>query len=270
MCLAFTIQVGNSLSTFFIFSLFFSSHSEIGHCVIFNIRVGNSQLQGYVLLIISVTRFMKFFFPTTYNKMNHFVIGYIIKFSIVLVPVYLQFVTGHACGLDVFCPKDLRRSINILTYTETSKYQNEIIALTLQNFACRANIYKIFFPITVLIILVPSICILIKLLTQNFVFSHPFFIPPTSTEEPPIELRTISSTVESPPSTPTSDAPSYSVGLITGLLTILGIILNQFNLVLSLYFKANILHFMLIELLFSIVIPLCWFLANPKIIALGG
>ena len=79
---------------------------------------------------------MKFFFPTAYAKMNHLIVGRIIKLSSVLVPVYLQFVTGHACGLDVFCPKDLRRSINLLTYTEASEYQNEIVALTVQNFEC--------------------------------------------------------------------------------------------------------------------------------------
>ena len=157
---------------------------------------------------------MRFFFPTAYAKINHFIIGYIINLSIVLVPVYLQLLTGQAWGLDVFCPKDLRRSINLLTYTEASEYQNEIVALTVQNFECRGKIYKFYFPIVVFMILASSLSILFKLMAQNFAFVYTFFI--TSTSTPPIELRTISSSLESPSSAPASDTPSYSVGLITG------------------------------------------------------
>jgi hypothetical protein len=184
--LALTIQIGNLITAFFLVSLFYPTPYEIILCVCFYVRTLNSQLQGVCLLLISTTRFTQLLFPTRFSKLNHFIIGLLIKISIAIIPAYILFVV-------------------------------------------------------------------------------PLFVTPAVVQSQPIELRTLSSTVELSSSTPATAAPSYSVGLVTGLITILGITFKQTNLVLALYFEANILYFVFLELFMSIFLPLGWCVANPDI-----
>ena len=110
-------------------------------------------------------------------------------------------------------------------------------------------------------------CIMMKELSRIL---PPFQIKALSAPEA-LELRIVSATVdntkaseeEQPKNNENTD--SYSVGLMTGVLTILAI---TFGMVFSLmiFHKASNLMFLMVEMIIRILIPLIWFVRNNAII----
>ena len=59
---------------------------------------------------------------------------------IFLAPAYINFVIGHTCGLDIFCPKDFRNSYTLISYTDSMEYQEQMVELILENLECRGSL----------------------------------------------------------------------------------------------------------------------------------
>ena len=221
------------------------------------------------MFLFTITRFAKLFFPQKLLKLNQKLIGSLIKILIILVPAYINFVIGHTCGLDIFCPKGFRNSFNLMSYTDMSIYQEQIESLVLENFECRTKASKVLFPIFGTTILLLNLCIMVKHLS--------YLIPPILTvtsSTPPspeaMELRTVSAMVEQAhameENESDNDEESYSVGVMTGVLTILVIIFSKVTLLLIVYYKTSALISLLMELLMSILVPLLWSLTNTPIL----
>ena len=62
------------------------------------------------------------------------------------------------------------------------------------------------------------------------------------------------------------DSDSYSVGMMTGALTIMLIFISKVSTLISLHYKAGNLMYLTVELILSILIPLLWFVGNTAII----
>ena len=142
-CIGLTIQLGTLPSTIILYIIITGWNNQFITCFLFNFRAVNSQIQLVAMLFFSLTRFVHHFFPEQFDKMNQHLIGSLIKFCIVLVPVYLNFILGHTCGIDVFCPKDFRKSLDLITYSDSSVYQEELQALLLRNLECRTKMLKV-------------------------------------------------------------------------------------------------------------------------------
>ena len=123
---SFTLQFGNCLSVSYLIRLVSPYASEFIPCICSHVRVVNMQLQMTCLLMISVTRCADFFFPQYYSRINHIVFGNVSKGLIIFVPLYLQFVLANACGLDSFCSRNLRQTINLLKFTSPSEYNQQV------------------------------------------------------------------------------------------------------------------------------------------------
>ena len=221
------------------------------------------QIQLACMFLFTMTRFAKLFFPQKFSQINHKLIGFLIKIFIILVPGYINFVIGHTCGLDIFCPKGFRDSFNLIIYDE------QIKSLALENFECRTKVAKVLYPVSNTIILLVNLCMMVKLL--------PCLIPPFLTVTPPptqpleaLELRTVSAMVEQTHSIEENqsdnDEESYSVGAMTGVLTILAIILIMLALLLNVYLKTSGLIPLLLELVISILVPILWSVTNTSIL----
>ena len=121
---------------------------------------------------------------------------------------------------------------------------------------------------TITMILLVNLCMMVKLL--------PCLIPPipilTVTPQTPeaLELRTVSAMVEQTHSTEENqsgnDEESYSVGVMTGVFTILAIILTRVALLLNVHYKTSGLIPLLMELVMSILVPLLWSITNTSIL----
>ena len=142
-------------------------------------------------------------------------------------------------------------------------------SLALDNFECRTKVAKVLYPVFNTIILLVNLCMMVKLL--------PCLIPPFLTVTPPppqppeaLELRTVSAMVEQTHSIEENradnDEESYSVGVMTGVLTILAIILTKVALLLNVYYKTSALMPLLMELFISILVPLLWSVTNTSIL----
>ena len=137
--------------------------------------------------------------------------------------------------------------------------------MILKNLECGTNVVKTFIPILVPIILLASICVMIK----QFVlyFSTRSSSSPSSES---MELSTVSAVVD--PGQPIEDESQpqnddvYSVGVIAGGITILAIILTRLTILLTMYQRTNHLKFVLMELITSILIPLLWSVTNTQIL----
>ena len=132
-CIGLTIQIGNIHSFARFYAIIFAWHYQFLTCFLINIRVANTQIQVVCLFLFTITRFVKLFFPQKLSKLNQKLIGSLIKILIILVPAYINFVIGHTCGLDIFCPKGFRNSFNLMSYTDMSIYQEQIESLVLEN-----------------------------------------------------------------------------------------------------------------------------------------
>ena len=268
-CIAITLQVGNLLSIFFLFSLFSPFQTEILPCICYNIRAVNVQFQCSCALIISLTRFAKMFFSKRFSSVNQFILGHVIKVVIFLIPAHTHFVMLNLCGMDAFCSKDFKEAYNLLTYSETSKYQQQIITLILQNVDCRVDIMKIFFPIHILPILLSSLFIILKSSPTKYFFIviNPFALQPQSSNQA-LEMEEFSAQEDSPSLSPTQEEGT-SLGILAGLVTVLVVICNQIFLAISICLKSNYLYFIFTDLFISAAIPVCWCVANPKVFTLG-
>ena len=155
-----------------------------------------------------------------------------------------------------------------MRYTDSTEYREELQALILKNLECGTNVVKTFIPILVPIILLASICVMIK----QFVL----YLSTRSSSSPSsesMELSTVSAVVD--PGQPTEDESQpqnddveqpYSVGVTAGGITILAIILNRLTILLTMYQRTNHLKFVLMELITSILIPLLWSVTNTQIL----
>ena len=261
-----TIQIGNIHSLILLFTLLSGQNNQFVICVLFNIRAVNAQVQFVLMLFLSITRFAKLFFPHKFSVMNQYLIGSVMKVSVVLVPAYINFVLGHTCGQDVFCPKDLRKSVNLIRYTDWTTYGKEIQSLILKNLECRITILKTFIPILILIILLANLCIMTKHLVHYF---------QTKASPPPsqsMELSTVSAAVDldqsiedGHPQSSNIEEP-YSVGVMAGVFTIMAIMSNRLAIFLTMYERTNYLKFALMELITSFLVPLLWSLTNTQIL----
>ena len=156
-----------------------------------------------------------------------------------------------------------------MSYTD-SIYDEQMESLVLENFECRSKVGKVLIPINITIILLLNFCIMVKHL--------PFRFAPILTVSPPpppleaLELRTVSEMVEQTHSTEENqsdnDEESYSVGIMTGVLTILVIILTKVAFLLTVYHKISNLVSMLMELFMSILVPLLWSVTNTSILGI--
>ena len=267
--LALSIQVGNFISNAFLFLFFWPLQNDFLLCSFFNLRSINNHVNSATVLLISVTRFMNVFFPKFYSRINQFLISHLIKIIIIFIPAYNLFIVGHTCGLDGFCPIDFRHSLHELSYSETSEYQSQVLSLISHKFSCHKQIGKFVAPVIVSLIVFPSLCVFLKLLTRNFSFLVLLF--PQSVAAPAMELRTISATVDSstPSPSPSSPTAGYSLSISTGLLSTVFSMYFTAYLGLAFFFEHHILHFMLVELLVSVILPIIWCLTNTEIIILG-
>ena len=111
---------------------------------------------------------------------------------IILIPAYLHFVIGHTCGLDSFCPKDFRNSFNLVSYTDTIEYKEEMASLIMENLKCRTSWPKIVLPTFVSILLLLNFCIMAKELSRIL----PRFQTTAPSAAEDVELSTISAIVE--------------------------------------------------------------------------
>ena len=264
-CIGLTIQIGNIHSVILLFTLLSGQNNQFITCVLLNTRAVKAQVQFVVMLFFSITRFAKLFFPHQFSVMNHFLIGSIMKVSVVLVPAYINFILGHTCGMDVFCPRDLRKSINLIGYTDKTTYGEEIRSLILKKLECRIAISKTFIPIFILIILLVNLSILIKHLVHYFQTRSPS--PPQS-----MELNTVSAVVDldqsiedGHPQSSNNEEP-YSVGVMAGVLTIMAIMLKRLTFLLTINEWTNHLMFALMELIISFLVPLLWSFKNTQIL----
>ena len=95
-------------------------------------------------------------------------------------------------------------------------------------------------------------------------------VTPSATEA--VELRTLSAMVEHAEASEDDDEPQnnddsdYSVGIMTGALTIMLIFISKVSTLISLHYKAGNLMYLTVELILSILIPLLWFVGNTAII----
>ena len=115
-----------------------------------------------------------------------------------------------------------------------------------------------------------NLCIVAKLLSRIL----PCFQTATPSAPEGVELSTISGMMEraeaseddddDPQSNDASD--SYSVGIMTGALTILAISSGKVFTMITLHHKAGNLMYLMVELILSILIPLLWFGGNTAII----
>ena len=84
-----------------------------------------------------------------------------------------------------------------------------------------------------------------------------------------MELRTVSAMVEEEHAMEENgsdnDEESYSVGVMTGVLTILVIILTKVACLLTWHHKTNNLTSLLMELAMGIMVPLLWSITNTSI-----
>ena len=262
-CIGLTIQLGNLHSTIVLYILITGWNNQFLTCFLFNFRAVNSQIQLVSMLFFSLTRFAHHFFPQQFFRMNHHLIGSLIKFCIVLVPAYLNFIIGHTCGIDVFCPKDFRKSFDLITYSDSSVYQEELQTLLLKNLECRIKMFKVVLPIFVLTTLLPNLLILMKELSC--------VLQPCQTTQPPesVELSTMypdQSIEETQQQNNNNSAEDYSVGRLSGVFTILIIILNMILILLPIYQSADKLKFLPVEMVTSILIPMIWSVDNTDII----
>ena len=267
-CIGITIQIGSIHTALRVYSILFAWQNQFLTCLLFNVRVVNVQTQLICMLCFSFTRFTKLFFPQQFSKMNHYLTGVLMKMSIFLGPAYVNFVIGQACGLDIFCPEDFRNSHNLITYTDTLEYQEEMVSLIMENLECRTNLGKVALPTLVAINLILNLFIMAK---EVF---HILPSLPTVTPSPPevVELRTVSAIVEHAEASeddldlPQNDTDSYSVGMIAGVLTTLIISIGKVLTLMILHNKAGNLMFLMVEMILSILIPLLWLFLNKAII----
>ena len=268
-CIGLTIQIGSIHSIARLYAIIFAWHYQGLTCFLINIRVINVQIQLACMFFFTITRFVKLFFPHKFSQINQKLVGILIKILIILIPGYINFVIGHTCGLDIFCLKGFRKSFNLMSDTDISIYDEQIESLVLENFECRTKVGKVIFPVSITIILLVNLCMMVKLL--------PCPIPPFLTVTPPppqpleaLELRTVSAMVDQTHSIEENesdnDEESYSVGVVTGILTILVIILTKVALLLTVYHKTSALMSLLMELFMSILVPILWSVTNTSIL----
>ena len=160
-CLGLTIQIGSIHSAICFYTILSVWQNQFLTCFLFNVRVVNTQLQLVCMFLFSLTRFAKLFFPHQFSRMNHYLIGVLVKMLIILIPAYLNFVIGHTCGLDSFCPKDFRISYNLITYTEPMELQAQMVSLIMENLECRTKIGRVVFPTFMAISLLTNLCIVV-------------------------------------------------------------------------------------------------------------
>ena len=156
-CIGLTIQIGSIHSFASLFAIIFAWHYEFLICFLINIRLVNMQIQLACMSLFTITRFAKLFFPHKFIQINHRLIGILIKILIILVPAYMNFVIGHTCGLDIFCPKGFRNSFNLKSFTDLGIYQEQIKSLVLENFECRTIEVKVLLPVAITIILLMNL-----------------------------------------------------------------------------------------------------------------
>ena len=268
-CIGLTIQIASIHASARLYAIMFAWRYLSLTCFLINIRLVNMQIQIACMFLFSITRFAKLFFPQKFLQINQKLIGILIKILIILTPAYISFVIGHTCGLDIFCPKGFRNSFNLMSFTDIGIYDEEIKELVLENFGCRTKEVKVLLLVITIIVLV-NVCIMVKLL--------PCVVPPIPiltitppSQQPPeaLELRTVSAMVERTHSIEENhsdnDEESYSVGVLTGVLTMLVIILTKVALLLSVYYKTSDLISLLMELFMSLLIPLLWSVTNTSI-----
>ena len=267
-CIALTIQMGSIFSAGSLYAIIFGWQNQFLACFLLNARAVTSQIQLVCMLFFSLTRFAKIFFPQQISRMNHYLMEVLIKMWIILVPAYINFVMGHTCGLDSFCPKDFRNSYNLITYTEPMELKEQMVSLIIEHLECRKNWAEVIFPKFVAIILLLNLCIVAK---ELFRILHCFqTVTPSAPEA--VELRTISGMMERAEASEddepqnNDDSDSYSVGMMTGVLTILLIFIGKVFTIISLHYKAGNLMYLIVELILNILIPILWFVGNTAII----
>ena len=189
------------------------------------------------------------------------------KLFILLGPAYINFVIGHICGLDIFCPKAFRDSFDLIRNTDKLEYQEEMLSLITESLACRTNLGKVGVPTIIAIYLLLNLCIMVKELSRIL---PPFQVEASSAPEA-LELRTVSAIVDNTEASEdeqpqnSDHAESYSVGVMTGVLTILAITLGLVFSLIILH-KASDLMFLMVEMIIRILIPLVWLVRNNAII----
>ena len=264
------MQIGSIHSATIVYNIFFAYENELLMCFLYNVRVLNIQVQLVCMLLFSLTRFAKSFFQQQFFKMNHYLIGVLMKMIIVIVPAYINFVLGHTCGFDIFCPKDFRHSYNLVSYSGTMEFQKQMVSLIMENLDCRKNLAKVVLSTCIPTFLLLNLCIMAKELSSIL----PLFQTVTISPSEAVELRTVSAMEEhaeapeddhdQPQNTDNSD--SYSVGVMTGVITILAISIGKICTLMLLYHKASALMSLMMQLILSILIPLLWLVTNSAII----
>ena len=102
----------------------------------------------------------------------------------------------------------------------------------------------------------------------------PLFQTVTQSPSEAVELRTVSAMEEHAEATEddhdqpqnTDNSDSYSVGVMTGAITILAISIGKICTLMLLYHKASALMSLMMQLILSILIPLLWLVTNSAII----
>ena len=160
-CIGLTIQMGSIGSAVSVYAILSAWQNQFLTCFLLNSGVLIIQIQLVCMLFFSLTGFANLFFPQHFSRMNHYLIGVLIKIIIIFIPAYLNFVIGHTCGLDSFCPKDFRISYNLITYTEPVELQAQMVSLIMENLDCRTKIGKVVFPTFMAISLLTNLCIVV-------------------------------------------------------------------------------------------------------------
>ena len=264
-CQGHTIQIGSVYSAIRLYTMFSAWQNQFLTCFLLNLRVLNIQIQLFCMLLFSLTRFAKLFYPKQFSKMNHYLTGILIKIFIILGPAYINFVTGHICGLDIFCPKDLRDSYNLIGNTGILDYQEEMVSVIMETLECRTNLSKHVLPPIIFLYLLLNLCIILKELSR-------ILLPLRIVTPEALEVRTVSAIVENAEASEdeqpqnSDHAEYYSVGVMTGVLTILAISLGKVLSLMILQNKISNLMLLMVEMILRILIPLLWFVRNTAII----
>ena len=267
-CLGMTVQLKSLLFAFFLYFILSSTPHQVITCIFFVLWGVTFHIQVVSLFLISLTRFLQLFFPKTFGNANHFLIGYIIKLTIILFPTYIQFMLMHTCGMDVLCPRDMRKLLGAMSFSNASEYHRDLFSWLLETHNCRKEVMSFIAPILLALILLPNLCICIQSIAKIFrCVALPSFITPSPPTLPDIELRTISASVEPPTDAPeaTTVTQTYSVGQ----LPIIIMSIHHVSILFTIHYNPNVLNFIMLELSISIIQPLVWAASNTDIITCG-
>ena len=278
-CLGVSFQIANTISMVSILSLFSPIIHDNIRCILMLLRSSNTQFQVSCSLVISVKRFCNICFKKQFSKANHFILGYVGKGIIFLIPLYMQFITLIVCGTDlfIFCSKDFRDTVNLLSVWDPNENQQQTVNLIYKSFDCRSKLLKRS-PLSMClpIIVITNILIILRSVLINFKTSRISPFPPEAQNtNQELELRTISG--QNDPSQQPEDSPHShqqaasddnhcpSVGAATGVITVLVITINAVNAGLIMDSGGNALFFTIPDLLVTTILSLCLCFLNCDI-----